>query len=51
MAVIIIDGDNREYTSFISQTLNRLKQYDVKALAIVAQTAKMIQLQLNGTWR
>ena len=38
MVVIIIDEDGREYTSFISQTLDRLKQYDVRSLAIVALT-------------
>ena len=31
MVVIIIDEDGREYTSFISQTLDRLKQYDVRS--------------------
>lgn len=36
--VIIIDEDGREYTSFISQTLDRLKQYDVRSLVIVALT-------------
>ena len=38
MVVIIIDEDGREYTSFISQTLDRLNQYDVRSLAIVALT-------------
>jgi len=34
----VVYEDGREYTSFISQTLDRLKQYDVRSLAIVALT-------------